>query len=353
MSDTAPEDRHRAALPPEVAARLDRTSPLPPGRAGARARAYDLDLHERRRIDNAVKGRSASTHRNVLADWARWVAWCDLNDSPHLPATPLNVAAYIASAIATPTRNDRAPYSPSTLRRWLHSIAAVHRATGVPDPTADPLVAAVLDATVAGRESTTHTRPLRADTVEQLLRVLPADEWPRLPLRRRDRLIITLGFSAALSPADLVELDTSNLQVRPDDGALLVHASRGDTKALATSDALACPTCAYIEWREMIDIADTDGMRAVRSAYERALADHRLPAHPAHVLPPELQAAESPGRPVLRRIRRGGTVTGGRLTPQVVTAQLRTYAEAAGLDPRAITGLSLKAGGRIHRLLAD
>ncbi|MGH8880845.1 MAG: hypothetical protein ACRD0P_26415, partial [Stackebrandtia sp.] len=75
-------------------------------------------------------------------------------------------------------------------------------------------------------------------------------------------------------------------------------------------------------------------------------------SHPGQTPPPELLVTERPGRPLLRRIRRGGTITDGRLTPQVVTTQLRTYAGAAGLDPR-ITGLSLKAGGRIHRLLSE
>lgn len=354
MSDTAPEDRLRAGLPPEVAARLDRTRPLPPGRSGVRARARDLDPQELRRIEQAVAGLSASTRRNVLADWARWVAWCELNNATRLPAAALDVAAYLASALATSASPERDSYSPSTLRRWLHSLAAVHQAEGASDPTADPLVSAVIDAVPAHRTQGKPTRPLQADTVQQLLRALPADEWPTLPVRRRDRLIITLGFAAALSPADLVGLDTSELRIRSKDSALLAQTPRGETAITPATDDLSCLTCAYIQWRDLIDLADTDGLHAVRATYQSAhTPEGQHSSHAAQALPPELLVAERSGRPLLRRIRRGGTVTDGRLTPQVVTTQLRAYAEVAGLDPRTVSGLSLKAGGRIHRLLSE
>lgn len=77
----------------------------------------------------------ASTKRNYINAWERFVAFCDRTCARALPASPETVVCYMASLFETGT------CQPDTIYSYLAAIRAVHRLAGLPPPTDDELVA--------------------------------------------------------------------------------------------------------------------------------------------------------------------------------------------------------------------
>ena len=75
---------------------------------------------------------SANTERAFRSDLAIFAAWCDAEDLPALPAAAKALAAFVEAMVRT--------RAPSTVRRYVASIAAVHRALGVKETTAGEAV---------------------------------------------------------------------------------------------------------------------------------------------------------------------------------------------------------------------
>jgi site-specific recombinase XerD len=285
--------------------------------------------------------------RGYLADWHAFSAWCGTRQVTVPPARAEGVAVYLAAAACAADPADGSPrYRPATVLRWASAISAVHAVLALPDPCTQPPAREVIAAIRAIPGDGSHrSRPLLASDVHALLAQLPAPGGPAEPARRRDRLILTLGFSATLSPSGLTRLTLADLSTTDDQHALRIR----QAPVSPGTDPLACPACAYSSWRELIDIADTSGAAAVH-----LLTETRPPEPMAHAL--RLPAAAAAGRgqlPLLRRIRRGGTITAEPITPQVITQVLRRLAGSAGLDPAAVTGLSLRASGQLDHLLRD
>jgi len=336
-----------AALPGELASAAGqhaRQWALPPVRRDAdSATRQSLALLEHRLAPEV----SPATLRGYLADWHAFSAWCSMHQTAALPARPEEVAIYLAAAACAADPAGGSPrYRPATLLRWASSISAMHATLALPDPCTQPPARQVITAIRAlPRDGTRTACPLLASGLLALLAHLPAPGWPGEPARRRDRLIITLGFSAALSPSGLTSLTLADLSTTTDQHALRVR----QAPVGPSSDPLDCAACAYASWRELIDTADTTGTTGVRE-----LIENSAPEPVAHRDPLPGDAGAVRGQlPLLRRIRRGGTITAEPLTAQVITQVLRRLAASAGLDPAAVTGLSLRASGRLDHLLRD
>jgi hypothetical protein len=316
------------------------------------ARRYaDASLHVRlpelgRKLSGEV---SPATLRAYLADWHAFGTWCGAHELTIPPARPEEVGVYLAAAACAVAQGDGvARYRKATLLRWASSISAVHASLGLPDPCSDPPAREVIAAirSLPGDQAR-RARPLLARDVLGLLAHLPAPGGQSEPARRRDRLIATLGFSAALSPSGLTSLTLADLSATADQHTLRV--GNRSTPLNAAVASLACPACAYASWRELVDAADTRGAANVRELTRtgiRATLEH------TGRLPGDVDGARGQ-LPLLRRIRRGGTITAEPLTAQVITLVLRRLAASAGLDSAAVTGLSLKAAGQLDRMLQD
>jgi hypothetical protein len=143
-------------------------------------------------------------------------------------------------------------------------------------------------------------------------------------------------------------LTLGDVALDPGQHALTVQTRSGQVTIREAGGPLTCAVCAFAAWRELIDTADQSGTAAVRAA-----ADAEREA-PGHLL--TCPDSGAPGRatlPLLRRIRRGGTITSDGLTPQVITQVLRGLAARTAIEPAMITGLSLRATGQLDRLLAE
>ena len=142
---------------------------------------------------------AAATLRLYRADWQVFATWCAAHAQTALPATPASVAAYLAA------QNLRG----GTLARRAAAIAHRHRTHGMPSPTADPQVTALLHATRKASPSQRPPRPRPA----QLVRL--AATCPRDTAGLRDRALLLLAAAtpgrAGLGHAALLGLTVEQL----------------------------------------------------------------------------------------------------------------------------------------------
>jgi hypothetical protein len=340
-----------AALPAELAAR-------------AEAGAHDWAHGNRRRATatrpgsgpapeiGSAKPLAAATRRAYLADWEAFCAWCHARGVEMPPAAAGDVAVYLAAAACAAQAGGDARYRTATALRWASSISAVHERLGYSDPCARPPARDVIAVIRALPEDPVHrARPLLAGDVGELMAHLPAPGWPAEPARRRDRLIVALGFAAALSPSGLTALTLADVIVAEGEHALVLRTRNGPIRVGPAVTSSACAACGYASWRELIDLAEARGTSRAREFIE---GHHGPQASQVHVkrLPGDPGDARR-DMPLLRRIRRGGTITAEPITAQVITQVLRRLAAGAGFDPAAVTGLSLRAASRLEHMLRD
>lgn len=290
------------------------------------------------------------TRRGYAADWTTFTRWASGQGATVPPAAPELVAVYLAAATcAIQPRSNEPLYQRSTLLRWASSISAIHARLGHPDPCARPPARDVI-ACIRGFDNDRrhHARPLPGEGIRRLLDGLPEPGWPREPARRRDRLIVTLGSAAGLGPSELTDLPLAGIQIDHTTHSLVLSRGPGARTIPPAGDAAVCAACALLGWRELTDAADTTGTQAaqhlIRDSTETA-GHITLPLSPVPAARADL--------PLIRRIRRGGTVTLSPVTPQVIRQVLRALASRAGLDPRTVTGMSMPASYRLGRLLTE
>jgi len=138
-----------------------------------------------------------------------------------------------------------------------------------------------------------------------MLQAIPADTL----LGQRDRALLLLGFAGAFRRSELVALKVADLAFEPDGVRVLIRHSKADQEGGGQEIAIPRGT-------KMRPVA------ALRSW---------------------LDAASITAGPVFRSVNRHGKV-GEALTPQVVALVVKRHADAAGLDPDAFAGHSLRSG---------
>ena len=173
-------------LPPGVLALLDEPAADPLDDAAA---------------EFAAASKSAATRRAYLSGLRDFEAWCRLDSSSPLPATPRTVSRYVTHLAGLGR-------TVSTIDQRVAAIAYIHRLDGRDSPTTSEQVRAVL----AGIRNTKGRRPtkkkaLTADLVAQVVKKIPSDL-----VGLRDRALILLCFGAALRRSELVGLDVGQLE---------------------------------------------------------------------------------------------------------------------------------------------
>ena len=297
---------------------------------------------------------SANTLRAYRSDWVAWSAWCAAEGRTSLPADPLDVAVYLATAADT-LRPDGAPaFSPSTLDRKSAAIAAVHAANGLPSPTRSDVVRLTLRGIRRARRALPkRKRPVLLQTLEALLAERPEPGWPNGVARRRDALLLLVGFAGALRRSELAGLTLEDVTVDVDarTGEPLLLVGLGITKTDQTgqhqqrvvlprgSRRPTCPVCAFADWVDLLEVHREGGHAALlellstESAVEPSV--HRCHTYRQPV------AARGPLFPSVSRHGRLGSVP---MSGRAVADLVQRYAERAGLDPTLFGGHSLRAG---------
>jgi integrase len=242
---------------------------------------------------------SGATQRAYKADWQHFLTWCERVWVAPLPADPAHVGAYIASMALT--------HKPTTIKRRLSAIAAMHRLHGHDWSASDAAIRQTLKGLL--RE---HGRPVKkAQAIgTEAIRALVATCQDGL-YGLRDRALLLLGFSGAFRRAELVALYIDDCVLERDGLRILIRRAKGDRAGQGAEIGIpwgahpeTCPVRAWQAWRA--------------------------------VLPPR-------NGPLFRRISLGGRIGPKALRPCAVWDILERRARAADL-PKGLTPHGLRAG---------
>ncbi|WP_216903700.1 site-specific integrase [Nocardia alni] len=299
---------------------------------------------------------SPNTVRAYRSDWVAWSAWCAAEGRQALPAEPLDVAVYLAAAADARKTQGKWAFGAATLERKSAAIAAVHAANGLPSPTRSDVVRL----TLRGIRRTRRTQPQRKrpvllHTLAQLLDGLPEPGWPSEPARRRDALVLLVGFAGALRRSEIAGLRITDIRVETDHASgepvLLIQlpATKTDpTGAAAQRVALprgqrprTCPVCACADWIRLREAHFEHGAPALRTWLDAQLSPdpdiHRCHGYTGTIL-------TDPELPLFPSISRHGGIASTPMSGRAVAELVKRYAARAGLDPALFSGHSLRAG---------
>jgi len=244
--------------------------------------------------------RAESTRRAYQRDWRYFCQWCNSHGHGFLPATPATVALYLTESAEL--------YRPITLGRRLAAISVAHQTAGFASPIGD----IVVRDTLAGIRRVhgvgqTKKAPIRAASLRRAVESLPDD------LRGlRDKALLLVGYIGALRRSELVALRVENIQFVEQGVRITVRRSKSDQEGRGAIMGIGCGAH-----------ASTCPVRALRAW---------------------LDAADITAGPVFRPISRGGTVGQEPLCGRTVALLIKGLADNLGLDPKTISGHSLRAG---------
>lgn len=243
--------------------------------------------------------KSKNTRRAYAADWADFEAWCGVAGCTPLPATPIDVATYLAKLADSGLKA-------RTIQRRTAAIRARHLASGHEPPTNAEGVKAVM----RGIRRTLGTRkvkkaPATSEVITSLL-----DVFPGTLAGIRDRAIVLLGFAAGLRRSELVDLNVNSITWLPRGIRLQLDRSKTDQEG------------------EGADIPVPNG---------KALK-------PVDALKAWLEASGITEGSLFRPVDRHGRLGAQRLTDRSVARIVKRAVRAAGIDESVFSGHSLRAG---------
>ncbi|WP_377811144.1 tyrosine-type recombinase/integrase (plasmid) [Azospirillum sp. A29] len=316
-------------------------APLPPDTAPAPTIALDADAAERLRRLRA-EATAANTARAQRSDTRYLTAWAerrlglDLTDPAALPLPAETVVTFVldhvdltgdgislpatvdAALVAAGVKRRPGPLGLATTERRLATLAALHRARGVPSPTLHPGVRDLLRQArraLAARGITPQAK--RAATRDEVLGPM-LDALPDDARGLRDRAILAVAFaSGGRRRSELVALRLADVTAAGRDFTLRIRRSKTDQQGAGT---------------------DVPVKRAAADALRRWL---RLLADQGITDGPLFRELSRRGRVVRRRGAEGGAKP---LDGRVVAEVVKRAARAAGLDPAAYAAHSLRSG---------
>ncbi len=237
---------------------------------------------------------AANTARAVKADTAVFSTWCSERAVPALPAAPYPVAAFV-DAMADTRKS-------ATVRRYVASVAHMHRAAGLDDPTKSNVVKLALKR--LGRQHgirQTQAAPIGELAVERVL----ATTRDRL-IDRRDLALLLVARDMLARRSEAIALMVEDVTFA-DDGSATVLVRRSKTDVAGEGAVLWLSPRAASALKAWIDGAGiTEGV-------------------------------------LFRAVFKGGVV-GGALDAGEVARRFKVLAERAGIDAGAISGLSAGVG---------
>ena len=244
-----------------------------------------------------------------------WCSWCAKHGLTPLPASALDVAAFLAD------ERDRG-LAANTLDLRRAAIRFLHRAAGVPSPTEDAHVAETLAGIRRDAPNPTKKRAATLAVLRELLAPIPADaDAPGGLAGLRDRALLLVGFAGALRRSELAGIRVADLE-RTDRGfGLTLPRSKGSQAAavivpLPYGKTELCPVRALSAWLAAASISEGAVFRRLW-------------------LPPTANVGGPPPLPVL------GTEA---LTTRSIGRIVQARAAAAGFVGREFGGHSLKRG---------
>ena len=197
---------------------------------------------------------SENSERALRSDLRRFAAWCNEHGVRAMPASAETIAAYVEAM-----GRERAP---ATVRRYLASIAAAHRAQGLEQTARSEPVRRALGRMHRrkGRrqaQATGLTRPL-------LKRML--DAAGDALIDARNRALLAVAYDTLLRRSELVALQVGDLIVERDGSAtVLVGRTKTDREGRGARLWVAPDSVALVNaWLERSGIAQGGLFRSLR-----------------------------------------------------------------------------------------
>jgi integrase len=233
---------------------------------------------------------SENTQRAIKADTSTFAEWCGRHGYTSLPADAATVKAFL--------RDMADQRAPATLRRYLSSIAHLHRAAELPDPTKTQKVRLAMKA--IARERGTRQRQAHGLTMGLVDRLL--DAAPDTLRGKRDAALLAVAYSTLARRSELVALNVKDVEFAEDgSGTVLIRRSK----------------------------ADQEGQGSVRYVDPKAV----------RTVAEWLSAAGIEAGPLFRSTPKGGKV-GGRLHGSDVPRAFKRLALAANVKVELVQGIS-------------
>lgn len=249
-----------------------------------------------------AQAQSDNTRVAYASDWRDFAAWCSSVGACAMPATAETLSYYLVEV---------AQYlKVSTLQRRLAAISQAHQALGHDTPTKMLAVRKLM----AGirREKGVAQGQKQAITVPQL-RAMVKSLDASTALGVRNKALLLLGFAGAFRRSELVALNWDDLEMEEAGMVATIRRSKTDQEGAGRkagipygSTITLCPVRAVLAWRTAL------GQPAVGPVFVGADCK--------------------------------GVLHGRRLDAQTVALIVKGAAKAAGLDPAAFAGHSLRAG---------
>jgi len=235
-----------------------------------------------------------NTRRAYASDFARFIAW-----GGQIPSSENIVADYLAEHSSS--------HSVATLARWLASIAKAHRSADLSDPTRGEIVKATLRG--IRRELGAPSQQVKPLLKEDLFATL--DCMSNNIKDVRDQALLLLGFAGALRRSELVNLNLADIEhVRL---GIVITIPRSKTDQIGTGRKIGIPF-GRTRWCPVKHLSNW------------------------------LVCAQVESGRVFRPVDRHGHISGHHLSGEAVAMIVKQRVEAAGLDPSAYSGHSLRAG---------
>jgi len=197
---------------------------------------------------------SENTMRAVRSDTGIFTAWCSDHGLMALPASPETLTAFIDAMSATK--------APATVRRYVASIAHLHRAAGVENSAAAEIVKLALKRmSKANGTRQAQAAPLNRPLVDKITGAMG-----EALIDKRDRALISLAYDTLCRRSEIVALDLADLEIGDDGtGTALIRRSKTDQAGEGSVRFLAFDTCQHLAtWISAAKITEGALFRAVR-----------------------------------------------------------------------------------------
>jgi len=252
----------------------------------------------------ADASRAASTRAKYLQHWTAFGRWCHEAGHPTLPADPAVVAVHLSCLAA-------AGIAPQTLALRLAAIGHAHRQAGEVAPHKVRGGTVILDILAGARRSWSKPPARKAaadgDLIWSMLHEIKGDSLRDV----RDRALLSFGMVSCLRRSEITALDVADLVRSPEGLRVTIRRSKSDQEGVGATIAIP--------------------------------AGRRL--KPVQHLDAWLERAAVTEGPLFRRLSQCGMrVLADRTSDRSVAEIVKARAKAAGLDPAAFAGHSLRAG---------
>ena len=205
-------------------------------------------------LEDAHGALSENTVRAVSADLERFTAWCAERGLAPLPACAATVVAFIEAMAGV--------RAPATVRRYVSSLATVHKAAGEPTPLEHVTVRRALKR--MHRQQGWRQAQVQGLTWAHRRRLLEAAGHRLIDVR--NRAILAVAYDAMLRRSELVALQVVDLTVERDGSAsVLVRRAKTDPEGGGATLYLHRDSVTLVRaWLSASGIGDGPLFRSVR-----------------------------------------------------------------------------------------